>query len=124
MKSKILFVFSLLFGLMMVNAGLDKYFHYMPMPEQVGRMKDVMQAMMTIGWLIPLVGFVEIIAGVLVIFPKTRALGAIMIFPIMVGIMHINVLDAKEGIPIAAAFMVINLAMIVDNWDKYKAMIR
>ena len=35
MKNKILFGLSLIFGLMMLNAGLDKLFHYMPMPENL-----------------------------------------------------------------------------------------
>lgn len=34
---------------------------------------------MTISWLMPLVGLFEIIGGVLVIFSKTRVLGAIVI---------------------------------------------
>jgi uncharacterized membrane protein YphA (DoxX/SURF4 family) len=39
-----------------------------------------------ISWLMPLVGIVEVIGGLLFIFPKTRALGAIVILPVMVGI--------------------------------------
>lgn len=32
MRKKILFVLSLLFGLMFVNAGLNVFFNYMPEP--------------------------------------------------------------------------------------------
>lgn len=35
MKKKILFGVSLLFGLMFINAGLNKFFNYMPMPEDL-----------------------------------------------------------------------------------------
>ncbi len=33
MKNKILFVVSLLFGLLFINAGLNKFFNYMPVPK-------------------------------------------------------------------------------------------
>ena len=35
MKAKILFVLCLLFGLMFINAGLNKFFNYMPMPKDM-----------------------------------------------------------------------------------------
>jgi len=33
MKKKILFVLSLLFGLMFINSGLNKFFNYLPSPK-------------------------------------------------------------------------------------------
>ena len=81
LKSKVLFVLSLLFGLMFINAGLNKFFNYMPMPKQMPeKMIKAMMAMVEIGWLIPLVAIAEIVGGVLVIIPRTRALGALIIF--------------------------------------------
>jgi uncharacterized membrane protein YphA (DoxX/SURF4 family) len=35
MKKKILFVLSLLFGLIFINAGLNKFFYYMPVPDDL-----------------------------------------------------------------------------------------
>lgn len=88
MKNKIIFILSLLFGLMFINAGLNKFLNYMPIPVDLPeKMIKVMTAFMEINWLMPLVGFVEILGGMLFIIPKTRALGAIMIFPIMIGIL-------------------------------------
>lgn len=39
----------------------------------------------------PLVGFAEVIGGVLIILPRTRALGALIIFPVMVGIILMSI---------------------------------
>lgn len=87
MKNKILFIVSLLFSLMFINAGLNKFFNYMPMPEDLPEeMMKVMAAFMEIGWLMPFIAVAEIVGGVLFIFKKTRALGAIIIFPVMIGI--------------------------------------
>ena len=116
-------ILSVLFGLMFINAGLDKFLHYMPVPPMEGEMLKIGMALGTIKWLMPLVGAIEILGGLLFAIPKTRALGAIVIFPLMVGIMLHNATYAPEALPIAGAFFIINLWMIFDNWDKYKPMV-
>ena len=124
MKNKILFGLSLIFGLMMLNAGLDKLFHYMPMPENMPEsLTNAFKAFSDIGWLLPLVGIVEIIGGILFIFPKTRALGAIVIFPIIVGIMLTNTVTDMSGFPIALAFLLINIWALYDNKEKYSLLV-
>lgn len=35
MKNKILTILSALFGLLLINGGLDKFLHYMPTPEDL-----------------------------------------------------------------------------------------
>lgn len=119
------FIICLLFGLMFINAGLDKFFHYMPMPEITEDQKKIFGAIMELGWLLPLVATVEIIGGLLFIFPKTRALGVIVILPVMVGIVLHNVYRAPSstGISISLVLFVINIWMLFDNGKKYKALI-
>lgn len=120
MKNKILFVVSLLFGLMYVNAGLNKFFNYMPMPEKMPEsMLKFMSAVMQITWLMPLVGIVEIVAGVLFIIPRYRALGAIIIFPVMVGILLTNIFNAPDGLPIALVLFAVNLWAMYNDRAKY-----
>jgi len=119
------FIIGLLFGLMFINAGLNKFLNYMPMPEQTPEQMKVFEAFNQLHWLMPLVGAVEIIGGLLFIFPKTRALGAIVILPVMVGIvLHVFTIDKSTmGISIAGVLFLINLLMIIDNKEKYKVLI-
>ncbi|KAB7530535.1 DoxX family membrane protein [Flagellimonas olearia] len=123
MKQKIITVVSVLFGLMFINAGLNKFFNYMPVPEDLPEsLMQMMQAIMTMGWLIPLVGLVELVGGILFLFKKTRALGAIVILPVMVGILLINTVTDTSGLPIALPLFAINLWVIIENWPKYQPM--
>lgn len=125
MKKKILFVISLLFGLVFINSGLNKFFQYMPMPKDMPEnMLRVMGAFMEIGWLMPLVAVVEIIGGVLFIIPKYRALGAIMLFPITLGVLLTHSVNLQSGIPVALILMGINLWVIIENREKYLPMVR
>jgi uncharacterized membrane protein YphA (DoxX/SURF4 family) len=125
MKKKILFVVCLLFGLMFINAGLNKFFNYMPpppdMPEPTMRM---FTAFMQISWLIPLIGFFEVVGGVLFIIPRTRALAALIILPIMTGIMLTHLTIAPEGLPIAVVLFGILIWVIIENREKYLPMIK
>lgn len=115
-------IICLIFGLMFINAGLNKFLNYMPMEEMTTEQMKIMQAFIEIKWLMPLVGAIEIIGGILFILPKTRALGAIVILPVMVGILCHNITFEPSGIVIALPFFLINVLVIVDNWKKYKPM--
>ena len=125
MKKKILFVLSLLLGLMFINSGLNKFFNYMPVPKDMpaGMMK-VFGAFMEIGWLLPLIAVAEIVGGLLVITNRFRALGAIILFPVMVGIVLTHLLQAPSGLPVALVLFAINIWIIIENREKYLPMIR
>ena len=124
MKNKILTVLCILFGLMMINAGLNKFLNYMPMPEMSEEMAEIMGAYATIGWIFPLVAIVEIIGGLLIAIPKTRALGAIVILPVMGGILvHHLVLDPST-LGMAFVLLAINLWAIIANIKKYLPLIK
>lgn len=123
MKNKILLVFTALFGLMMLNSGLNKLFNYMPMPELTEQQLALFGAFAQIKWLFPLVAIVEIVGGVLIAIPKTRALGAIVILPVMVGIVVHHAVHDPGTIAIALIMFAINLWAIIDNKDKYLPMI-
>ncbi|HEY6143608.1 MAG TPA: DoxX family protein [Flavobacterium sp.] len=120
MKNKIIFVLSLLFGLMFINAGLNKFFFYMPMPENLPeKMLKAMNAFNEIGWIMPLVGTVETLGGLLIIIPKTRALGALIILPVMVGIVLTNIVQDTKGLPFAIILSAILVCIMYQNKEKY-----
>jgi len=124
MKSKILFVLCLLTGLMFINAGLDKFFHYMPMPKDMPeKMVKAGMAFMAIGWLMPLVGAMEIVGGLLLISARTRALGAIVLVPILTGILLANISMGPSGLPVVFVLIAVILWVIIDNREKYLPMI-
>lgn len=125
MKNKILLVLSILFGLMFINSGLDKFFHYMPMPEDLPEeVMSLMGAFMEIGWLFPLVAIAEIVGGLLFMTNKYRALGALIIFPIMIGILLTHIINIPDGLPIALVLFAILLWAIYENRAKYAPLVQ
>ena len=125
MKKKILFVVSLLFGLMFINSGLNKFFNYMPIPgDMPENMMNLMTKFMQIGWLFPLIAVVEILGGVLFITNKFRALGAIIIFPVLIGILLTHIIIAPSGLPIVLILTGIEIWVIIENREKYLPMVK
>ena len=115
-----------LFALMFINAGLDKFLHYMPMPTDLPEdAKKVFAAFMQVPWLMPLVGAMELIGGFLVLFRKTRTLGALILLSVMTGILAHNftVAPAAPGIGIAVVLFLINVWILLDNKHKLNAIL-
>ena len=106
---------------MMLNGGLNKIFNYLPVPEDLPEelINDSI-AMMEIVWLMPLVAGAEIIGGILLLIPRTRALGILIIFPVMVGILCTHIFVAPSGLPTALILWIILLLMIAEHWKSFK----
>lgn len=125
MKSKILNVLAAIFGLLLINGGLDKFLHYMPTPEDLNPelIKDF-EALAEVSWLMPLIALAELIGGALLIFPKTRALGALIVLPVMVGVLLTHIFVDPSQIIVAIVIWVILLWIVIDNREKYLHLIR
>lgn len=116
----VLNILSALMGLLFINGGLDKFLHYMPMPEDMPEaLANDFAAFVEIEWLMPLVAVAEIVAGILIIIPKTRALGALIIFPVAVGIFLTNSVVDTSGLIIALVIWAILIWILIDNRKKY-----
>jgi putative oxidoreductase len=123
MKSKILLVVGILFGAMFIFSGANKLFNFAPPPDDPAMLK-MFSNFMQITWLMPLVAVAEIIGGVLFAIPKTKALGAIVILPILVGILLTHIVDMPTGLPVAIVLFAIDVWVIFENREKYLPMIR
>jgi len=123
MKRIIFTILSVLFGLQFVNAGLNKFFNYIPVPEEIPEevLKDF-QAITEIVWLMPLIGIAEIVGGLLVIIPKTRTLGALVLFPVMVGILCTHIFVDTTALPLVLIYLALLLWILFESREKIKAL--
>lgn len=124
MKNKILLALSILVGLMFLNSGLNKIFNYIPVPENLPEelMKDN-AAFMEVSWLMPLVAITEIIGAILLMIPKTRTLGVIILLPILVGILLLHITVEPTGLPMAIVLTLFFLWLIYEHRKQYKSLI-
>lgn len=124
MKKIVLNVLSILFGLFFIHGGLNKFLNYAPMPDDTPQeILDLNNAMGSIVWLIPLLAISEILGGILVLFPKTRALGVLVCIPILVGILLTHIFITPSFIPMSLVLWAIVIWMIIDNKKKFISLI-
>jgi putative oxidoreductase len=124
MQQKILNVLCIVFGIGMIVFGANKFFNFMPMPKDMpAEQMEAFAAFGKLKWLMPLIAIAEIVGGALMLLPKTRALGAIVILPVTVGIVLHNAVFEPSGLAIAGVFAAINIWAIIDNKKKYEPMI-
>lgn len=97
----------------------------MPTPEDLNPelIKDF-EALIEIAWLMPLIALAELIGGILLIFPRTRALGALVVLPVMVGVLLTHIFVDPSQIIIAIVIWAILLWILFDNKEKYLPIIR
>jgi len=125
MKKKVLLGVSIVFGLMFINAGLNKLFNYIPVPDDLPEnLVKINAAIIEIGFLMPLIAFAEIVGGILFITNKFRALGAIIIFPVLIGILLTHILYVPSGIPMIIVLWMIELWVIIENRQKFFQIIK
>jgi uncharacterized membrane protein YphA (DoxX/SURF4 family) len=110
---------------MFINAGLNKFFNYIPPPDDMP--EDTLKmftAVMQISWLMPLLGVAEVVGGILFIIKRTRALGALIIFPVMVGILLTHIIIAPEDLLIALVLFGILVWVMIENRERYLPLIK
>jgi putative oxidoreductase len=74
MKRRVLNILSIALGSLMIFGGLNKLFQFVPNPPNLPEaMAKDMAAFSEISWLMPLVAVAEILGGLLIMLPKTRA---------------------------------------------------
>lgn len=83
-----------------------------------------MTAFMGIGRLMPTVGLAENLGGLLIIISRTRALGALIILPVMVGVLLTNIAQEISDLSMALVSVSILIWILYDNKEKYLPLIK
>ncbi len=124
MRKKILFIISLVFSFIFVSSGLNKFLFFVPDPENMPQdLAYLINSLRNVGWIMPLLGIMEILAGLVFAIPRLQALGALMIFPITIGILLTHIFTDTGGLPMAVFLIGVNLWAIIENKEKYMPLI-
>jgi putative oxidoreductase len=101
---------AILLGLVFFVFGLAHFIKFMPDPPKME------------GDMATFFGLLEVIIGILLLIPKTRALALVLIAPIVVNILLFELLVAKAP-GIGVALVVINAVGLFLNRERYKGVL-
>ena len=123
MKSKVLNVIRILFGLILIVFGANKFLGFMPMPELSGQAGEFMGALAQTGYIFPVIGAVELGVGLLLVLNLFTPLALIVLVPISVNIVLFHLFLDIGGIVPAAVVAGLNLIFIITNLSAYLPML-
>ncbi len=92
----------------------------MPAPELPETAGNFMSALFVAGYMFPLIGAVEVIVGLLLVFKKWVPFALIFLAPVSVNIIFFHLMLAPAGMGPGAVLAILNIALIYAYWDKYK----
>jgi putative oxidoreductase len=115
-------IIRVLFGLMLVIFGLNKFLQFMPMPPMPEAAGEFMGALVKSGYLMIIVAIVEVVAGVLLLVNKYQSLVLVVVFPVILNAFLFHVFLDLAGIGGAAIAMAMNIFLFFANKESYKSL--
>jgi putative oxidoreductase len=113
---------AILLGILFVAFGLAFFFKLMPAPENLNTDEQSFMALFGGTGYMKFVKVLEVAFGALLLIPKTRALGLILIAPIIVNIACYEMFIHKAP-SIGFALLILNAVGIFLNKEKYQSII-
>ncbi|MBK7233417.1 MAG: DoxX family protein [Saprospiraceae bacterium] len=87
-------------------------------------MGNYLESLYHTGYYYPFIGYVQVIAAILLLIPRTATLGAIVYFPVILNICILSLAVGFEGSLVTSPLMVMaNLYLICWDYDKLKFII-
>jgi uncharacterized membrane protein YphA (DoxX/SURF4 family) len=119
MNAKVFMVLRILLGLFVVVFGLNKFFNFIPFGEVPEAFASYM-GMLSSAKVMYLVGAVEIISGLALIFNKYGALMALILMSVSINAFMAHAAFLPDGIAGATVLLLLNIAVLFGYRHKYK----
>jgi putative oxidoreductase len=120
MNSTFTKIIRYLLAIILIIIGLNKFFKFIPMPDMPDDASEFMGSLKATGYILPVLGVVEIFIGLLLLFNKWIAFAVLALVPISVNVLLYHLFLDIPTIGIAALVAVINFTLIYKLWPKYK----
>ena len=122
MNSTVFKVIRIIFGVLLVIFGANKFLNFMPAPDEMPEpVISYMTALMSTKTL-DLVGIVEIVAGISFIFNKYGGLLAIILMSVSINAVLFHAFLGPADIAGAIILLILNIVMLYGYKDNYKTL--
>lgn len=120
MNSTFTKILRLILALGLIVFGLNKFFGFMPIPELPVNASDFMSSLKATGYVLPVVGVLEILIGLMLLLNKSVPFALLLLAPISVNILLFHIFLDLPGISGALVIAIINVILIYKHWKVYK----
>ena len=123
MSSKVFMVIRILIGIFVLVFGFNKFLNFIPMEAPTGDAATYFGALMSTKTLM-LVGIVEIIAGLALLFNKFGALMALILMSISINAVLFHATIDMSNIMGALVLLILNVAVLIGYKESYKTLLK
>jgi putative oxidoreductase len=117
-------IIRILFGLMLVIFGLNKFLQFIPIPPMPEAAGEFMGALVKSGYLMLAVAIVEIVTGVLLLADKYKSLALIVVFPVILNAFMFHLFLDIAGIGGATFAFLMNIFLLFSNKEAYNSLLK
>lgn len=120
MNSTFTKILRFILALGLIVFGLNKFIGFMPMPELPVDAGNFMSSLQATGYVLPIVGALEVIIGLLLLFNKSVPFALLLLAPISVNIVLFHLFLDLPAIGGALVIAIINVILIYKHWKVYR----
>jgi len=113
-------ILRIFFGIFLLVFGLNSFLNFIPLPEMAEQARIFIGAMAETVYMLPIIGALEVVAGVLLITNKLVPLTLIVIFPILLNAFLFHLFLDLAGIGGAFIAITLNIILFFMNKESYK----
>lgn len=125
MNENVKLAVRLLLGLGMLVFGLNKFIYFIPVPPPATpEAGALMTAFVASGYIMPIAGIVEVVAGISFLTNKYVPLMAIILFPIMLNAFLFHAVLDPGGVAGAAVFTLLNIVLMFAYKSSYDKILK
>lgn len=122
MNSMFTKIVRILLGIMLLVFGANKFFAFIPLPELPEQANNFMTSLGATGYVLKIVGVLEIFIGALLLMKKWVAFALTLLAPISINILLFHLFLDVNGIAGALLVAVLNGILIYKYWKNYKSL--
>lgn len=122
MNSTFTKILRIILGLGLLFFGLSKLIHFNFMPTHIytGDAAIFIDSLSDTGYILKVIGFLEICIGLLLIINKAVPFALILLAPISVNILLFHLFMDTPGLILAMVVILLNVILIYKHWKAYR----
>ncbi len=120
----------ILLGLIFTIFGATGFLYFvagielMPVPPPSPQMAQVFAGFMAMKYFLPLVKFIETIAGVFLLSNRFVDLALVLLAPIVVNILGIHLFVEPSGLPVGIIVVVLMVVQFYSRWNDFRPLLK
>ncbi len=119
MNPKVTMGARIIYGLILVVFGLNKFLNFIPPLEAPDAANSFFMALVATGYMMAFIAIVEIIAGILLLTNKYVPLALVIVFPVMLNALLFHLFLDPANIVLALLAVALNIYLFFAHKSRY-----